>query len=259
VPQHLACQVKLDRFQVLAQLSAGARTPRIPSFRVVSDSLVRSQTKIKTYARVRQYLNPSTGTRIFLQYQPLLPGLSPFKATVIGYDCRRLSRREIQRIVRSFKSYRLLLVEVAWDFDPRSGVDIEFVQHHAVFGKCRPNVSRLFPGSARYGTRKGDKFVRCYWKQAVGCFRVELELHSRWLRRNRIVKVDDLRKLPRFLYPKHIRFVRINWTALDKYLCRRRLAAKAIILRAKTEFISVHQVMEFLRRTVRVNNPTVFS
>ena len=110
---------------------------------MVRDSLVRSQTTIKTYARVREYLNPITATRIFVQYEPLLPGLSSFKATVIGCDCRSLSRREIQQIVRAFSSYRLLLVEIALDFQPGFGIDLAFVRRHGVFGKSRPHRSRL--------------------------------------------------------------------------------------------------------------------
>jgi hypothetical protein len=257
VHQHLACRVKLDRFQFKAEVSAGARTPAIPGYRVVSDSLVRSQTTIKTYARVREYVNSITGTRIFLQHQPLLPGLSPFKATVIGYDCRRLSRREIQQIVRAFRSYQLLLVEVAWDFSPRSGVDIEFVLRHGVFGKSHPHSSRLFADRALYGSRKTGKLVRCYRKKELDAFRVEVEVHSSWLRRYGIVTILDVWKLPASLFPKHIRFVNVNWMALRKHLSRRGLSSGHIIQQAKDRSDSIHAVMELLRNS-GVHNPHRF-
>jgi hypothetical protein len=68
----------------------------------------------------------------------------------------------------------------------------------------------------RYGGRPSDKLVRCYLKQSIGCFRVELELHSALLLRFGAVRVEDLAKLPASLYPKHIKFVRLDWQALKK-------------------------------------------
>jgi hypothetical protein len=238
----------------LASLTGQAVPPEIPDLRRVRDTLVRSQTTVDTYARVCEYVNRITGTRIFIQYQPQLPGLSPFKLTIIPDDRETLSRDEILQVVQPFYKYRFLTLEIALDFDLESGVDLSFVRRHGVFGKSRPNTSRLFVFSAQYGDRKGDKLVRCYRKLELNVFRVELELHSALLRRNRIAHLADFWRLSDLLFPNHIRFVRINWAALTKHLSRRGLDATQIIQRAKSENGSLHATMEFLRTNVGVYN-----
>jgi hypothetical protein len=220
----------------------------------VRDSFVRSQTTVNTYARVCEYVNPLTGTRLFIQYQPLLPKLPSFKVTLISDDLRTLSHSEIFQIVQQFDGYRLLLIEIALEFGPGSEIDIEFLHRHGLFGKSRPNTSRSFDGSARYGGRHSDKLVRCYRKDNVNSFRVELELHSRLLRRNGIVVFADLRRLPNLLFPRHICFVRLDWAALVRHLSRRGLDSCQIVQRARTEHRSLYAAMTFLRTNVGVRN-----
>ena len=254
MPRHAILRVGPDRFQLLAQPRGRAVPPEIVGYRVVRDSIVRRQTSIPGYSRVREYVDPILGTRVFLQYRSVRPGLPPFKVTVVGNDSRNLSAREFLQVVRVFKSYRLLLLELAFDFPAESEIDIEFVRLHALFGKCRPAPTRLFPNRALYGARKADKFVRCYLKESVGCFRVELELHSAWLRRNGILKFGDLGRLPGLLFPNHIRFVRFNWTAFTNYLARRRVTGDVILDEARTHSYSIHRLMQFLRKDAGIVN-----
>jgi hypothetical protein len=254
VPRSANCRARIDRLQLGARLSSQVAPPQTPDFTAVSDRFVRSQTSAHTYGRVREYRNPFTSTRIFCQYQPGLPGLSPFKITVIPDDRRELSREELLQIVRPFSNYRLLLIEIALDFAPESGVDLDFVSQSGVFGKSRKNASRLYPLRALYGSRKGSKLARCYWKGEVNSFRVELELHSAWLRRYGISKLKDLRKLPNLLSPSHIKFVHMDWKGLRKYLSNRGLHATDIIQEARDKSDSIHEVMKFLRSSAGVNN-----
>jgi hypothetical protein len=254
VPLRLTCRVKFDRFQVLAQLPVGARPPEISGYQVVRDSFVRSQTTTQTYARVRELLNPTSGTQIFIQYHPALPGLSPFKLTLVSDDRKTMPLEEIRRILGRFTRHRFSLVEVAWDFQPTSGIDLCFVRRCALFGKSRRNISRLYALSALYGSRKGQKLVRCYSKKELNSFRVELELHSAWLRRYGISQLEDLRKLPASLFPNHFRFVDLDWKRLEKCLLHRGLQAAQIIEEAKQKSDSIHGVLWFLRRSAGVNN-----
>lgn len=69
-----------------------------------------------------------------------------------------------------------------------------------------------------YGSRKGDKFVRCYSKDGLGVFRVEVELHGGLLRRNDILTLDHFVCLPDIVYPKHLQFVDFDWGRLRRYL-----------------------------------------
>ena len=246
------CQVRLDRIQILAETKK-ARLPAISGFRIMWDTFVRRQTTVSTYRRVRECKNPGTGTRLFIQYQPTCPWLSPLKATLVGNDRQGLRRRELETIFSCFTKARLLLVEVAVDFLQVSGVDCRFIRRHAVFGKSRPRASS-YPDSLRYGSRKSDTLIRCYSKPSVSAFRVEIELHSSWLRRKNVLKLKDLRRLPDLLYSSHIRFVQFDWVALARHLRHKGLPANKILQAARTEARSIHGLMGFLRHELGLRN-----
>ena len=251
-------RTQLDRFQFLAQRFGRPVPPRFPGFERLRDWFVRSETTVKTYGRVAEYANPHSGTRLFLQYQARLPGLAPFKGTLIPHDQRGLSAEEIQCVVKRFKTYRFLLLEIALDFPPDSRIDLDFVREHGLFGKSHPNNSGLFAHSALYGKRKAFKLVRCYQKRELDSFRVELEVHSAWLRQYGIVTLQNVWKLPQSLFPSHVRFVNVNWIALGKHLSRRGLNSRYIIQQAKDRSDSIHAVMEFLRSSIGIHNPHRF-
>jgi hypothetical protein len=69
-----------------------------------------------------------------------------------------------------------------------------------------------------FGGRKTAKLVRCYHKDELGVFRVEVELHSGLLRHNEIATLDDFVDLPDVICPKHLRFVEVDWERLKRYL-----------------------------------------
>jgi hypothetical protein len=196
-----------------------------------------------------------TGVRIFLQYQPQFPGLAQFKLNFVANDRLGLHRRDFQQVLRAFSCHHLHLIEIAFDFSPESRIGAEHVRRHATFGKSRPCNSHVFVGTFRYGSRRGDKLVRCYWKQPIGCFRVELEIHAALLRRNGIAQLSDVYKIPQLLCPAHVRFVQMNWPALEKYLAKRNVQDHQDVLKlAIARAVSIHGLMAFLRGTVGVKN-----
>jgi hypothetical protein len=247
----------LDRLQFLAELSDQGIPPRFPGFKRLRDWFVRSQTNAQTYRRVAEYVNLRSGVRFFLQYQAQLPGLAPFKGTIIPRDDRVLSRDEIQQVVGQFSTYRLLLLEVAFNFPPRSGINLDFVRRFGIFGKSRPNQLRLLKHGVLYGSRKSSKLIRVYNKKALDVLRVELELHSAWLRHFGVATLRDIRQLPQALFPRHFRFVNINSMALRKHLSRRGMRSGHIIQQAKDRSDSIHALMELLRHS-GVHNPHRF-
>jgi hypothetical protein len=101
----------------------------------------------------------------------------------------------------------------------------------------------------RYGSRKAAKLVRCYWKNEINAYRVELELHPGVLDKHDVVTVQDLPKAARAIYPKHIRFAEINWEKLREYLTRRNGEnAEAIFEGAFKRRRSMRRFTEYLRR-----------
>lgn len=103
-----------------------------------------------------------------------------------------------------------------------------------------------------YGTRKTDKLVRCYKKDGLGVFRVELELHSRLLRDT--LTVDDFLYLPDVVYPKHCQFVAFDWSQLEQYLSGK-LGDESgrIIAGARRRAASLRRVRRYLDRNGVVN------
>jgi hypothetical protein len=152
---------RIDRLQILCRPVDGGPLPSIPDFTVISDSFVRRQTTITTYRRVRRLLNPISGTQIFAQYDPAAPWLWKIKLTFIPRDQHGLLRAEVEEVLRHFPRYRLLAVELTFDFNMRSGVDEDYIRRHALFGKSRPQPRRKVLTGLRYGTRKSTKLVRC--------------------------------------------------------------------------------------------------
>jgi hypothetical protein len=130
--------IRIDRLRILCAYPRRALLPDIPGLRVVRDTFVGRQTTTQTYKRVRQYLNEQTGTKIFLQYDPAVPWLAIVKVTFCPEDRYGLMRYELEAFLGYFKKYRILTIELSFDFKPGSGVDEEFVLRYGLFGKSRP-------------------------------------------------------------------------------------------------------------------------
>jgi hypothetical protein len=210
--------VRLDRVQVVCWAPKGRKPPTIEGFEIARDSFVRCQTTTKTYARCRQLRSLTTAERVFWQYQPLKPWLSGWKITLVADDKAGLSRLDIEKVLRHCRGYRFLLVEIAIDFARATGIGVQFVREHGHFGKSRL-VQRAETGALRYGCRKSSKLVRCYSKAGLNVFRVELELHGSLLRN--VANLQEFPHLARVVYPRHLRFVAVQWRRLERYLLRR--------------------------------------
>src|SRR6267142_1394983 len=224
------CRVQLDRIQILARLLTGT-LPNFPNFERTSDRFVRPQTSFPTYRRVAAYLNPDSGTEIYLQHECVCPWLWPVKITIVGCDRRGLRRRELEELFSCFFQYQLLTVELALDFSSELELDANFVRLRVLCGKSHLRAKEIHRGEAHFGTRKSEKYVRCYPKPAVNAFRIELELHSAWLKKYDIRTLEDLHGIATVISPAHLHFVRLDWGALKQALSRRGFPAAARELR----------------------------
>jgi len=241
-----ACIVRLDRLLLVAS-GPSRSVPRIEGYTVIRDIFVRRQTTMATYARSRELRSPS-GTKIYWQYQKQKGWLAPWRITFVPDDRRGLRRGDLDAIIARCKSYHLLLVEIAFDFDT-TAMSRDFVRRHALFGKCR--FRNTAAGGVRYyGARKSNKLVRCYLKSATNGYRIELELHSGFLRAHDILKASQLMNLAAILVPKHIRFAQMNWGVLRPYLIRKfgNGTGMATFREARRRRKSLHKLCGFLRR-----------
>jgi hypothetical protein len=135
-------KVQLDRVQVLSWAPRGRKPPKLKGYKIVRDSFVRCQTTTATYARSRQYQSLTGDTKIFWQYQRLKGWLKPWKITIVADDETGLSYEQIQHVLKHCRYHRFLIVEVAVDFCPSTGINKRFVRKHGVFGKSRRHAKQ---------------------------------------------------------------------------------------------------------------------
>ena len=244
-------KIRLHRVQLTAQTFTN-ELPSIPGFTVCRDRFVRQQTKIRTYDRGRTLKNAETDRRIYLQHQCKPPWLEPVKLTVVPARSKGLKRGELEAIFGRFKCPHFLTVELALDFAEDSQVDRSFVLRHGLFGRSRPVGGRHF-GDLRYGTRHSDTMVRAYERPETASYRVEIEMHSAWLRRYGITQPRDLSKLPPLLCFRRIRFVAIDWDALAGHLQRKGHPDSALN-RARSLAYSLHRALSLLRSEIGLVN-----
>lgn len=100
-------------------------------------------------------------------------------------------------------------------------VDENYVLRHARFGKSRRRKDRGGPRTLRYGSRASSKLVRCYEKEGIGRYRVELELHAPLLRKWSIRNIADLPLVATKLWSAHFSFKVVRWDALEAHLAQR--------------------------------------
>jgi hypothetical protein len=214
------CQARLDRLIVTVRKSEFV--PTIKGYKVVRDTRLRRQGKIRTYQRGREWRSVRTGLRMFLQYDPLQDFLPDQRLTMVGDDLLGITAKDIEDVICvHFRSHKISLVEIPLDFLEDSGIDEDFILRYGKFGKTRLRKDRGGPGTLRYGSRSSPKLVRCYGKTTLRTYRVELELHSALLRKYAITNVGGLYELASKIATSHIRFVRIDWENVAPDLKRR--------------------------------------
>jgi hypothetical protein len=98
-----------------------------------------------------------------------------------------------------------------------------------------------------WGGRKSDKFVRCYKKKELACYRVEVELHSKLLKREQILTLNDFDGIPDAIYPRHFQLVDVDWRRLKQHLGRKR-HGRDLIAGAQLRAASLSRLRRYLRR-----------
>jgi hypothetical protein len=221
-------RVRLDRLIVVAWHRPAPKLPRPRDYQIVWDRRVSRQGKTANYERVRELRHRNTGTRVWWQYQPLHGWLKKWRITWVAPKGGEIKPADVFAILRHCRYMRSTLVELAFDFGGDKGIDHAFVRAHAKFGKSRFRMDRGGPGQRRYGSRRSGKLVRCYWKEEVEAYRVEIEMHSSLINHPQSVSChfpEDLMQqigcVAFHIMPKHLQFVRFDWEALKSYLRHR--------------------------------------
>jgi hypothetical protein len=223
----LRCLVKLDRIVITAIAISLQALCAIPGYRAGKTKLLWRQ----LYGEVTRILGTGSIHEIIVESAPNARWLPRFRITIVPRDPTGLLFQDLRFILELIPNFKLVLVEIAFDFPLETVVDTLFVRRHMLAGK-----TRLRPGGnalhERWGSARSSKVVRAYAKFEASSFRIEFQLNARFLRQHGIDHVSDFAKLATIL-PRH----HIHFAALDNNKLRQHLRRSALPHKTKTEIL----------------------
>jgi hypothetical protein len=244
--QQFRVRASMDRAVFLAWVKTDD-VPTLRGFKVSRNFRVQMQTKVRTYSRVTISASATSGTKAYLQHEASGICKAPMKLTLVPADSTGMLPAELWCIEQQFKRLRPLNLEIPIEFAPETGVDSAFVEQHGRFGRTK--VQR-----GHRGSRRGDILIRAYDKPQTGSFRIEVELHSSWLRRHGIRRISDFPRLRALLVPKHFKFVEVDWNKLTKSIRHARENAEEIIRQCRLREASLDRLTAYLRNELGLVN-----
>jgi hypothetical protein len=255
----LQCEAKIHRVELTVEIFPLNAFPwkafrKLPGARLLNPERLWSQ----IYGLVRR-IRCSGGIReITVEYQRRSHWADPFRITIIPRHRAGLQFEDLNAILQLLPNFKIVVIEIAFDFPIASIVDARFVEEHALFGRSWPRYVGINPLHDSWGTRKAPKFVRSYARFETDSHRVELELHSRFLRQHRIDDIQDFPRLVAILVPNHIQFAQLDRRRLIEQLRRNGLGSQerqnvADQLQDRAEDC-LCDVLRYLRRKVRLKN-----
>lgn len=214
------CEVRLDRLEFTATGVSKEQILEIPQFRGGEDHFVKRKDpkSFLPYRRVASFESDTSIRFLYILHEPSTEWIAPFKITLIARDETGLQPKDVLSVLQFVSGAKLVLVEIAFDFGFRSGVDCEFVRRHGLFGKARRNQVGIWRLWDCWGTRRSAKFVRSYYKPELKIHRLELQLNRKFLCRFRIDDVFDFQRLVSILPVNHIFFAYLDKTKMMKHL-----------------------------------------
>lgn len=159
------CHCGLDRLAITGEGIPDEEILTIPgTHRTKKHLLRRKGEKFLPYGRKTEFTTTGTIRQMVVLSDPQMPHIAKCKMTLIARDHNGLKPQDVLSVLELLPGAKLVLVELAFDFGFKSGVDGEYVRAHALFGKSRPNNVANLRCYDTWGTRKGSKFVRSYYK-----------------------------------------------------------------------------------------------
>jgi|SRR5580700_675836 hypothetical protein len=182
---------------------------KLEKARTLWNQSYRTATPIKGSGSVRR-LNVETG--------PSKPCFPRCRAVIEPNDITGLQPQGLASIVERLTNPKLQLVELALDFPADTMVDTEFIENYATFGKSKPRRVGQMPAYDSWGSRKGSKLVKSYFKGEIFAHRVELEFHAPDIEKYGIDSWSDFAKFATVIPERHISFGRMDHKALAERL-----------------------------------------
>jgi hypothetical protein len=156
----------LDRLIVTASGIVEELIRQLPGFRRTKKHFIKKKyaKQFLAYGRMTRFESTTSIRQVIVLSERRMRRLAHFKVTFIARDETGLEPRDVLAVLGLIADPRMVLVEIAFDFGFRSGVTGSYVRRHALFGKSRPKNVASIRSYDSWGTRKGTKFVRSYYK-----------------------------------------------------------------------------------------------
>jgi hypothetical protein len=208
-------RVILDRVRIGCDVDPSRILTGVPGLVPLPPKIVKHfpRHRFQPYAQLQWWRDERSDMMILVESSRSKHWLRwPFRLTFIADDATGLLPRQLFSVLEILPQFHLLMTEVAFDFARR--LRRHEIQQRVLFGKARPRESDAKVD--RWGSRN-TKMAKIYFKPQTGCWRFELELGSRFLRRHRIAEPHDFAKLATIL-PAHISFHTLNQQELAQRL-----------------------------------------
>jgi hypothetical protein len=171
--------------------------------------------KFRAYSRLQWWRDKTSGTELLVESWRTKHFIRwPYRLTFIADDGTGLLPRQVFRVIELLPQFRMTMLEIAFDF--AGELTRREILQSVLFGKARP--ARSNGGVLRWGNRQ-SKMAKVYYKPEIGAWRFELELHSRFLNKHRIVDPYDFPRLAEILR-SHISLQMVNIPKLIKAVDR---------------------------------------
>jgi hypothetical protein len=199
----------------------------VPGFYSDKGHVVASADKTR-YSWVHWFKRIDSKMKFCLESDPLDRWLPPYRLQMYADDQVGLVADEVMSILEVIPGATLILVELAVDFSPLTGVNAKYVRERGVFGRSQRDLSKN-PYGDWWGARKACKRTKSYFKQPVGGHRVELRIRSAFLHEHDIYSIFDFHRFAELIPRQHIFFGRLDEDRLIGWLRRERYTGAEII------------------------------
>jgi hypothetical protein len=227
---------------------------QLEGYRCAYDYRLPGSPTERAYGRVCQFVSEKNGLKLGISYNPTNGWMPRCMVTLSPNDQTGLSRSELEQVLELLPNHRFLKLELAHDFCSESVVDSRFARKHLVIGKSQRTEDPAHPGMLYFGARRSPVFARCYEKEAIDCFRIELEYHSEWIVMHRIKTPRDFVRLPELTARIHIAFYKIDPLKLSAALARLGVPVASTMRKVILRQDDLSVALRFLRKNVGLPN-----
>lgn len=202
------CEVNLDRVLLFCDEDPSHQLMGVPRFKSQASHFVTpyKDRRFQPYGRVQWFEDKQSTMKFLVESKRREGWLPAYRVTLFADDRTGLLPEQLFAVLEVIPRFKVSTIELAFDFPP--WISRRLLTQRVLFGKSRP--TRSVETTRYWGSRKGSKYVRLYHKEEIDKYRVELELHAKFLKTFQIRDTFDFHKFCELLPVRHIYYARFD-------------------------------------------------